>query len=79
MNIKKIVTPLILSLIPLFLYAQQPSDNLLVNGSFEEGTAVGLFKILKEGDVIPGWKVTKATVDLTGNYFNCVEGEQSID
>lgn len=68
-----------MSLIPLFLYAQQPSDNLLVNGSFEEGTAVGLFKILKEGDVIPGWKVTKATVDLTGNYFNCVEGEQSID
>ncbi len=54
-------------------------DNILINGSFEEGGSVGSFKTLRKGDKIPGWTVTKATVDLTGNYFKCQDGQNSID
>jgi len=55
------------------------NKNMLVNGSFEEGFAPGTFKTLKAGDKIPGWTVTKGTVDLTGSYFKCADGKNSID
>ncbi|NHZ84580.1 MAG: choice-of-anchor C family protein [Planctomycetia bacterium] len=54
-------------------------DNLLVNGSFEEGPSVGSFKLFSKGDGIPGWKVTRATVDLVGDYFNSADGSNSLD
>ncbi len=54
-------------------------DNILINGSFEEGFAPGTFKTLKTGDKIPGWTVTKATVDLSGNYLKAQDGKNSID
>ncbi len=55
-------------------------DNILINGSFEEGGPVGYNKTLRKGDKIPGWTVTKATVDLTGNnYFKAQDGQNSID
>lgn len=53
-------------------------DNLLVNGSFEE-SVVGSFKLFSKGDGIHGWKVTRATVDLVGNYFNSADGSNSLD
>jgi len=54
-------------------------DNLLVNGSFEKGPSVGSFKLYSKGDGIPGWKVSRATVDLVGDYFRSADGNNSID
>ncbi len=54
-------------------------DNILINGSFEEGGPAGYYKTLRKGDKISGWTVTKATVDLTGNYFKAQDGQNSID
>jgi len=53
--------------------------NLIVNGSFEEGLPFGSFKLFSKGDGIPGWKVTRATVDLVGDYFRSADGNNSID
>lgn len=53
--------------------------NLLKNGSFEKGPSVGSFKLFSKGNGIPGWKVTRATVDLVGNYFNSADGGNSLD
>lgn len=57
----------------------QNNKNLLLNGSFEEGSNVGSFRTLKKGDMIPGWEVMKATVDLNGNYFVAYDGHKAID
>ncbi len=55
-------------------------DNILINGSFEEGGPAGYYKTLRKGDKIPGWTVFKASVDITGNnYFKCQDGQNSID
>ncbi len=54
-------------------------QNLLVNGSFEEGMDINAYLTMRAGTSIPGWKVTKATVDLTGTYFKAADGERSID
>lgn len=56
-----------------------PDKNIIINGSFEEGFAPGTFKTLKAGDKIPGWSVTKATVDLSGPYLNPIDGNNCID
>ena len=54
-------------------------ENLIVNGSFEEGSPVGSFKWFSKGDGIPGWSITRATVDLVGNYFRSADGKNSLD
>lgn len=54
-------------------------ENLLKNGSFEKGPSVGSFKLFSKGNGIPRWKVTRATVDLVGNYFNSADGSNSLD
>ncbi|HHB52430.1 MAG TPA: choice-of-anchor C family protein [Saprospiraceae bacterium] len=54
-------------------------DNILINGSFEEGGSVGSFKTLRQGDKIQGWTVTKATVDLNGTFLKAQDGKNSID
>lgn len=54
-------------------------QNLIVNGSFEEGPSFGAYLTMRAGTTIPGWKVTKETVDLTGSYFMASDGERSID
>jgi len=55
------------------------NENILVNGSFEEGPPVGSFKWFSKGVGIPGWSITRATVDLVGNYFRSADGNNSLD
>jgi len=61
------------------LNAQENSNNLLINGSFEEGYEAGSYKNLKSGENFPGWKVTQETIDINGSYFMAPDGKQSID
>lgn len=59
--------------------AQLSQQNLLINGSFEEGMNINSYLTMRAGTSIPGWKVTKETVDLTGNYFKASDGKRSFD
>jgi choice-of-anchor C domain-containing protein len=57
-----------------------PGGNLVVNGSFEQGPAVGSFLTLAAGaGTLPGWTVTKGTVDISGTYLVAGDGARSID
>ncbi len=56
------------------------SGNLVINGSFEDGTAVGAFATLKSGEgMLPGWQVYRGSIDMLGSYWPAADGEQSID
>jgi choice-of-anchor C domain-containing protein len=54
-------------------------QNLIINGSFEEGPTVGAYLTLRQGDTIPGWEVTQTGIDLIGTYFKSADGDLSID
>jgi choice-of-anchor C domain-containing protein len=54
--------------------------NLLVNGSFEEGPPIGNYLGLNPGDTsVKGWVVTRAQIDIVGNYWPAAHGQRSID
>lgn len=55
------------------------SENLIVNGSFEEGPDIGGYLTLRADATLPGWRIVKETVDLTGSYFKASDGDRSID
>lgn len=59
--------------------AQLSQQNLLINGSFEEGPNVNSYLTMRTGVTIPGWRVSRETVDLTGSYFQASDGVRSID
>jgi choice-of-anchor C domain-containing protein len=63
--------------------AQVKEENLLVNGSFEEGpqTDENLgFKPLDEGALdIKGWTVTRAQIDYVDAYWKAADGKRSLD
>jgi len=56
-------------------------DNLLVNGSFEDGPAnIGRFVSLNAGSKeIKGWVVTRAQIDLVESHWEAADGKRSID
>ena len=55
-------------------------ENLIVNGSFEEGPKVGSFLSLDVGSTaIPGWVVTRGQIDLIGTHWKSADGVRSID
>lgn len=55
-------------------------ENLIVNGSFEEGIQPGEYKILKPGEKsVTGWIITRDTVDYIGSYFPSSHGQRSLD
>lgn len=58
-----------------------PAGNSLVaNGSFELGPAVGSYRMLKAGATdLPGWTVTKGTIDVVGSYIRAYDGKRSVD
>ena len=58
---------------------QATQQNLLVNASFEEGPNMGAYLTMRTGTTIPGWMISKETVDLTGTYFKASDGKRSID
>jgi choice-of-anchor C domain-containing protein len=55
--------------------------NLLVNGSFEDGTEdIGPFLSLDKGsESIKGWQVTRGQIDWVGTYFTAADGKRTID
>ena len=61
----------------------QDAGGMLKNGNFESGPEVGTvgFVVLKKGtDVLPGWKVTKGTIDYAKkHFFAIVDGDYCID
>jgi len=73
----------ILSLGNAVLAQNQDTGTMLKNGSFESGPKVGPvgFAVLKKGtDVLPGWKVTKGTIDYAKkDLFAIVDGNFCID
>ncbi len=53
-------------------------DNILVNGSFEDGPSPGNFKAYNPGSTaIPGWKVTRGQIDLQTDGAS--DGANAID
>lgn len=55
-------------------------ENLLVNGSFEEGADAGEFKSLAEGSTeIKGWTVTRGAMDYIGTHWQHADGNRSLD
>jgi len=57
------------------------AQNLVVNGSFENGAAInGGFRVVGAGDnSITGWNITSGSVDYIGNYWQAADGVRSID
>jgi choice-of-anchor C domain-containing protein len=54
--------------------------NLLVNGGFEHGPAVGGYVSLDPGSTaIKGWKVTRGQIDYIGDNLRAAEGKRSLD
>jgi choice-of-anchor C domain-containing protein len=56
------------------------SENLLTNGSFEDGPEPEAFKPLDADSTdIKGWKVTRAQIDYIGNYWMAANGKRCLD
>jgi choice-of-anchor C domain-containing protein len=49
-------------------------ENLVVNGGFDQGADPGGYKGYTTKDKLPGWTVTKGSVDVIGTYFKCSHG-----
>jgi choice-of-anchor C domain-containing protein len=61
---------------------QDKEADLIVNGSFEEGTDPGEqgWKPLDKGSKdIKGWEVTRGQIDYISSYWEHAEGKRSID
>jgi choice-of-anchor C domain-containing protein len=57
-------------------------QNLLVNGSFEEGPDLmdnPLLTLPKGSTDIKGWEVTRGDIDFIGAYWQAAEGKRSLD
>ncbi len=59
---------------------EKEGKNLLVNGSFEDGSEVGEFKSLDEDSTeIKGWVVTRGQIDYVGTHWKAADGQRSLD
>jgi choice-of-anchor C domain-containing protein len=53
---------------------------VITNGSFEAGTAPGVFMTVDNGaSDITGWDVIGDSVDYIGSYWNASDGSRSVD
>ena len=59
-------------------YMKNP-ENLIVNGSFEDGPPVNTYITLRAGETLPGWRVIRETIDLNKNYMDAADGDRCID
>jgi choice-of-anchor C domain-containing protein len=56
------------------------SDDLVSNGSFENGNNPGTFKTLNPGDGdMSDWTVDSGSVDYIGSYWQASDGNRSVD
>jgi choice-of-anchor C domain-containing protein len=65
----------------LSLFASLGHANLILNGSFEQGTAdPGNFLTLSAGSpVLTGWTIGGHSIDWIGSYWTAADGVRSID
>jgi uncharacterized protein (TIGR03437 family) len=64
----------------LALITALPAQNLLVNGSFEQGPNPGSYTNLAQGSTaITGWVVTEGDIDYVGSLWVAADGSRSID
>jgi choice-of-anchor C domain-containing protein len=55
-------------------------SNLVVNGNFELGRDAGQYLILHPGSTdLPGWTITRESVDLVQTFFPAPEGHRMVD
>ncbi|MBY0458884.1 MAG: DUF642 domain-containing protein, partial [Gemmataceae bacterium] len=55
-------------------------NNLLVNGSFEDGPDVEAFLALDKGATdVKGWTVTRGQIDYIGTHWTSGDGKRSLD
>lgn len=62
----------------------RPEPNLLANGGFEDGpepdpAGPGFTPVEAGAATIPGWSVTRGSVDYIGPYWQHADGRRSID
>ncbi len=58
----------------------RPSGNLLLNPGFEQGKPAGSFITLPPGSKdLPGWDVTRPTIDVVQSYWKSSGGKRSLD
>ena len=71
--------PWMMALLFALVARSAASANLLVNGSFETGPAPGVMMQLNVGSTaIPGWVVTRTSIDYVGTAWTAAEGFRSI-
>jgi uncharacterized protein (TIGR03437 family) len=57
-----------------------PAQNLLVNGSFEQGPNPGSYTNIPQGStVITGWTVSVGNIDYVGSLWVAEDGSRSLD
>jgi len=55
-------------------------QNLLVNGSFEQGPNIGAYLTVQSpSTAMPGWTVFTGSVDINGAYWQASDGVRSLD
>jgi choice-of-anchor C domain-containing protein len=83
--VKQLILSIVSFVIVVPLLAAPPlkKENLLVNGSFEEGPELKVFKALdKDSTEIKGWVVTRGQIDIVEGKegpWKAGEGNRSID
>ncbi|MEI7656948.1 MAG: choice-of-anchor C family protein [Phycisphaerae bacterium] len=56
------------------------AQNLVLNGSFEDGPPTGWFSTYGVGSlVMPHWRVTGSSIDHIGSYWNAASGFRCVD
>ena len=73
--------PLGLAAVPLTAPGREVvGANLIVNGSFEDGTDPGTDTTLEKGSsAIKGWEVHLGNIDYVGTYWVASDGKRSLD
>jgi choice-of-anchor C domain-containing protein len=60
--------------------ASATTQNLVINGSFEEGKGTSSYNPLSPGSKdLKGWNVTRAQIDYLNGYFPASNGKRSLD
>jgi choice-of-anchor C domain-containing protein len=82
MKVKKLLVGGVASVaLSLGLAGSAVAASLNSNGSFENGTAPGVFTTLFAGDTtnLTDWTVVSGSVDYIGTYWQASEGSRSLD
>jgi choice-of-anchor C domain-containing protein len=59
--------------------ATASATTLVSNGSFEAGTAPGVFTTVSGAGAISDWNISAGTVDYIGTYWTASDGARSVD